>query len=74
MEIVLEKGGTATERIARLVDTGDLHLIGGDICEPIVCCSSQETAMVELLGRTARSGRPHKLVLSADPADLGDIG
>jgi len=72
MRIRVRKGGSVDESIARLVDSGDLHSIGDEICEPIECCASQETGLASLLAWTARTGAPHKLVISADPADLVD--
>jgi hypothetical protein len=65
-----------TERVARLIDAGDLHLIGGDICEPIAEVRSQELATARMLELAARTGKAYKVVMSADPGDLvgGELG
>lgn len=72
MKVIGPSSLVVTRRdLARKVGSGDLCVVGGELCEPIVEFDDQEPAMARALLEHQRSGVVHKVTLSADlPKDL----
>jgi hypothetical protein len=52
--------------LADKLDSGELAVISGELCEPIDEFSDQEQAMIRAQIEHRRSGCVHKVVMSAD--------
>lgn len=66
---VLGPATMATDRrYAKLVLSGDLAVVTGELCEPIVEFDEQEPAVARATLEHERTGVVHKVVLSADLA------
>lgn len=72
MKVIGPSSLVVTRRdLARRVGSGDLCVVGGELCEPIVEFDDQEPATARALLEHQRSGVVHKVTLSADlPEDL----
>lgn len=52
------------ERYAQLVATGDLCVVSGELCEPIVESDSEDAAKARAILEHQRTGKVHRVVLT----------